>query len=59
MPMGMAITKAKHHYLKGLLRFTKGNVTKAAAIAGRNRTELYRLFEKLHIHPRTFRKGRE
>lgn len=31
------------HYLRKLLQITKGNVTQAARIAGRNRTEFYKL----------------
>jgi two-component system response regulator GlrR len=50
---------AKHHfeqeYLVRLLKITHGNVSQAARLAGRNRTEFYRLLERHHLDPGQFR----
>jgi two-component system response regulator GlrR len=50
---------AKHHfeqeYLVRLLKITHGNVSQAARLAGRNRTEFYRLLERHHLDPVQFR----
>ncbi|MCC2603763.1 sigma-54-dependent transcriptional regulator [Planctobacterium marinum] len=42
-------------YLAELLNATLGNVTQAAKIAGRNRTEFYKLLDKHHLKPEQFR----
>lgn len=42
-------------YLIRLLQMTEGNVTKAADLAGRNRTELYKLFTRHALNPELFR----
>jgi len=50
---------AKHHfeqeYLVRLLKITHGNVSHAARLAGRNRTEFYRLLERHQLDPAQFR----
>lgn len=50
---------AKQHfeqdYLVQLLKITQGNVSQAARLAGRNRTEFYRLLERHHLDPVLFR----
>jgi two-component system response regulator GlrR len=50
---------AKHHfeqeYLVRLLKITHGNVSQAARLAGRNRTEFYRLLERHELDPVEFR----
>ena len=50
---------AKHHfeqeYLVRLLKITHGNVSQAARLAGRNRTEFYRLLERHQLDPVQFR----
>jgi len=50
---------AKHHfeqeYLVRLLKITHGNVSQAARLAGRNRTEFYRLLERHQLDPAQFR----
>jgi len=38
-----------------LLQITNGNVTKAARIAKRNRTEFYKLLHKHHLNPAQFK----
>ena len=42
-------------YLLQLLQVTEGNVTQAARIAGRNRTEFYKLLNRHHLEPELFR----
>jgi two-component system response regulator GlrR len=42
-------------YLVGLLKLTDGNVTDAARLAGRNRTEFYRLLQKNDLAPGLFK----
>jgi two-component system, NtrC family, response regulator GlrR len=46
-------------YLIRLLKITDGQVTKAARLAGRNRTEFYRLLGKHQISPAMFKSNRE
>jgi two-component system response regulator GlrR len=42
-------------YLERLLRLTGGNVSDAARLADRNRTEFYRLLQKHELSPATFK----
>ncbi|WP_025321836.1 sigma 54-interacting transcriptional regulator [Deferrisoma camini] len=42
-------------YLVRVLQMTGGNVTRAARIAGRNRTEFYRLLRRYHLDPSLFK----
>jgi two-component system response regulator GlrR len=42
-------------YLENLLRMTEGKVSAAARLAGRNRTELYKLLRRHHLDPEWFR----
>jgi two-component system response regulator GlrR len=42
-------------YLAQLLQMTKGNVSNAARLAHRNRTEFYKLLRRHHIDPHLFR----
>ncbi len=42
-------------YLIKLLQLTEGNVSKAAKLADRNRTELYKLFSRHELDPELFR----
>src|SRR5207237_9550613 len=42
-------------YLVRILKNTGGNVTKAALVAGRNRTEFYRLLERHSLEPGMFK----
>jgi two-component system, NtrC family, response regulator GlrR len=43
------------NYLRKLLQITKGNVTQAARIAGRNRTEFYKLLSRHELDPNDFK----
>ena len=49
-PLDQARRAFERDYLVSILRMTRGNVTHAARLAGRNRTEFYRLLER---HSRT------
>ena len=42
-------------YLLSVLRITHGHVANAAKIAGRNRTEFYKLLNQYNIEPASFR----
>jgi two-component system response regulator GlrR len=44
-------------YLIQLLKITNGQVTDAARLAGRNRTEFYRLLRRHHLSPAMFKSG--
>lgn len=46
----------ERRYLASLLRATRGNITTAARIAGRNRTEFYNLLSRHGLEPESFRK---
>ncbi|MBH2879839.1 two-component system response regulator GlrR [Serratia marcescens] len=43
------------HYLRKLLQITKGNVTQAARMAGRNRTEFYKLLSRHELAANDFK----
>ncbi|MDX9740437.1 MAG: sigma 54-interacting transcriptional regulator [Gammaproteobacteria bacterium] len=45
----------EREYLMRLLKMTEGNITQAARLAQRNRTELYKLLHRYHLNPETFR----
>jgi two-component system response regulator GlrR len=42
-------------YLTRILKITAGNVTQAARLAGRNRTEFYRLLDRHALEPAMFK----
>lgn len=44
------------HYLRKLLQITQGNVTQAAKMAGRNRTEFYKLLSRHELEPANFKR---
>jgi two-component system response regulator GlrR len=43
-------------YLRQLIEFSGGNVTRAATLAGKYRADLYELLKKYHLDPADFRK---
>ena len=43
------------NYLVQLLQMTRGNVTQAAKLAGRNRTDLYKLLSRHNLQPDSFK----
>jgi two-component system response regulator GlrR len=45
-------------YLVRLLKITGGNVTQAAAMAKRNRTEFYKLLQRHRLEPAMFKEGK-
>ena len=45
----------EQQYLINLLKATHGNVAQSARIAGRNRTEFYKILERHHIDPALFK----
>jgi len=57
VPLEMARQQFEHQYLVNLLKSTEGNVTHAAKLARRNRTEFYRLLERHHIQAHLFKKN--
>ncbi|QJQ97061.1 MULTISPECIES: two-component system response regulator GlrR [Halomonadaceae] len=46
-------------YLIKVLKITEGNVTQAARIAGRNRTDFYKLLNRHELEPSAFKPGAE
>ncbi len=48
----------EREYLTRLLKMTEGNITQAARLAQRNRTELYKLLHRYHLDPVTFRSSK-
>ncbi len=48
----------EHKYLTSVLRITNGHVANAARIAGRNRTEFYKLLNLHELDPADFRQAR-
>lgn len=55
IPLDAARRNFEQSYLINLLKLTQGNVTQAAKLAQRNRTEFYRLLERHHIQANTFK----
>ncbi|MBI5463279.1 MAG: sigma 54-interacting transcriptional regulator [Gammaproteobacteria bacterium] len=55
----LTYSEAKQHfereYLIQLLKLTNGQITEAARLAGRNRTEFYRLLQRNHLTPAMFK----
>ena len=56
-PLQIAKEEFERQYLEKLLESTKGNVTTASKIAGRMRTDMYRLFSKHDIDPNSYKEG--
>jgi two-component system response regulator GlrR len=54
-PLDEARRAFERDYLVRILKITGGNVTKAARLAGRNRTEFYRLLERHALEPSVFK----
>ncbi|APZ43381.1 sigma 54-interacting transcriptional regulator [Acidihalobacter ferrooxydans] len=50
--------QAEREYISRILTLTEGNVTAAAKLAKRNRTEFYKLLNRHHIDPALFKKRR-
>jgi two-component system response regulator GlrR len=54
-PLDEARKVFEREYLVRILKITGGNVSKAARLAGRNRTEFYRLLERHALEPSVFK----
>ena len=50
-----ARSEFEREYLAKLLKITGGNVTQAARLAKRNRTEFYKLLQRHHLDPKLFK----
>ena len=57
-PLDQARRAFEHTYLVRILTMTSGNVTHAARLAGRNRTEFYRLLDRHSLLPAMFKPSR-
>jgi len=55
MPLTEAKKRFERDYLLKLLQLTSGNVTQAARLADRNRTEFYKLLHRHHLEPSEFK----
>jgi two-component system response regulator GlrR len=60
-PLTEAKEEFERGYLKDVLEFTKGNISRAALIAGRYRADFYKLLKKYRLHPADLKnaKGQE
>ncbi len=56
-PLAEAQQEFEQEYLIHLLQMTEGNVTRAAKLAKRNRTEFYKLLNKNHLDAAAFRQS--
>ena len=56
-PLVEARRAFERDYLVRILTVTSGNVTHAARLAGRNRTEFYRLLERHSLTPAMFKRS--
>ena len=57
-PLDEARRAFERDYLARILKITAGNVTQAARLAGRNRTEFYRLLDRHALEPGMFKPSR-
>ena len=55
MPMSEARRQFEQQYLIRLMQTTEGNVSQAARLANRNRTDFYKLLNRHHIVPALFK----
>lgn len=58
VPFEEARKSFERDYLVRLLKITGGNVTQAAAMAKRNRTEFYKLLQRHRLEPAMFKEGK-
>ena len=54
-PLKEAVEGFKRGYVVRLLEFTKGNVSKAAELAGKYRADFYNLVKKFNLKPEDFK----
>lgn len=58
IPLTEAKKRFERDYLLKLLQLTSGNVSQAARLANRNRTEFYKLLHRHHLDPSQFKLAR-
>jgi len=58
VPLTEAKRRFERDYLLKLLQLTSGNVSQAARLANRNRTEFYKLLHRHHLDPAQFKVAR-
>ena len=58
VPFEEARKQFERDYLVRLLKITGGNVTQAALLAKRNRTEFYKLLQRHHLEPAMFKEAK-
>jgi two-component system response regulator GlrR len=58
VPFEEARREFERDYLVRLLKITGGNVTQAAVLAKRNRTEFYKLLQRHRLEPSMFKEGK-
>ena len=58
VPFEEARKQFERDYLVRLLKITGGNVTQAALLAKRNRTEFYKLLQRHRLEPAMFKEGK-
>lgn len=58
-PLADARAEFERDYLARIMRMAGGNVSQAADLAGRNRTEFYRLLKRHHLDPARFKPSDE
>jgi len=58
VPFEEARKSFEREYLVRLLKITGGNVTQAALLAKRNRTEFYKLLQRHRLEPAMFKEGK-
>lgn len=59
LSLAEAQKRFEREYLVKLLQITEGNVSQAARLAQRNRTDFYKLLNRFHIEPAMFRNRTE
>lgn len=59
IPLNVARQQFEFNYLINILKTTEGNVTQAAKLAQRNRTEFYRLLDRHNIQASIFKNSSE
>jgi two-component system response regulator GlrR len=57
LPLAKARDEFTRGYLSQILQITGGNVSQAARLAKRNRTEFYKLLGRYQLLPSNFKKG--
>ena len=57
-PLDQARAEFTRNYLRQVLDLSAGNVSRAARLAGRNRTDLYKLFSRHNIDTKTHKTRR-